>query len=145
MPCTAWPKKKWGGNDKSTVCIVQSICVKKKIKIGCICLGNCWEDSLEVIVRIFDYVCVLLYLKNIYILNIYFYLSVYAGSTSIVRCGIFSCNMEALSCSIWDLVPWLGIEPECPALGTWSLNHSANQGSPKASLHFNKQLNKSLS
>ena len=28
-----------------------------------------------------------------------------------------------LSCSRWDLVPWLGIEPGLPALGVWGLNH----------------------
>ena len=27
------------------------------------------------------------------------------------------------SCSIWDLVPWAGIECWPPALGVWSLNH----------------------
>ena len=33
-----------------------------------------------------------------------------------------SCSMQTLSCSIWDLVPWPGIEPGPPALGAWSLN-----------------------
>ena len=28
-----------------------------------------------------------------------------------------------LSCSMWDLVPWPGIKPRPPALGTWSLTH----------------------
>ena len=28
-----------------------------------------------------------------------------------------------LSCSMWDLVPWPGIQPETPSLGTWSLSH----------------------
>ena len=32
-------------------------------------------------------------------------------------------SMRTLSCSIWDLVPWPGIEPGPPALGTWSLSH----------------------
>ena len=31
--------------------------------------------------------------------------------------------MQTLSCSMWDLVPWPGIEPGPPALGMWSLNH----------------------
>ena len=31
--------------------------------------------------------------------------------------------MLGLSCGIWDLVPWPGIEPEPPALGVWHLNH----------------------
>ena len=28
-----------------------------------------------------------------------------------------------LSCSMWDLVPWPGMEPGSPALKSWSLNH----------------------
>ena len=31
--------------------------------------------------------------------------------------------MLGLSCGMWDLVPWPGIEPESPALGAWSLSH----------------------
>ena len=39
------------------------------------------------------------------------------------RIGIFSCGMWALSCSMWDLVPWPGVEPrplhwECGVLAT---------------------------
>ena len=29
----------------------------------------------------------------------------------------------SLSCSMWDLVPWPGIEPGAPALRVWSLSH----------------------
>ena len=32
-----------------------------------------------------------------------------------------------LSCSMWDLVFWPGIEPGTPAMGTWSLNHWATR------------------
>ena len=28
-----------------------------------------------------------------------------------------------VSCGMWNLVPWLGITPGPPALGTWSLSH----------------------
>ena len=28
-----------------------------------------------------------------------------------------------LSCSMWDLAPWPGIEPRPPELGAWSLSH----------------------
>ena len=31
--------------------------------------------------------------------------------------------MPGLSCSMWDLVPWPGIEPGSPALGAWSISH----------------------
>ena len=39
-----------------------------------------------------------------------------------VTCRIFSCVTKALSCSMWDLVPWPGIEPRPPALGMQSFN-----------------------
>ena len=32
----------------------------------------------------------------------------------LVACGIFSCSMQTLSWSMWDLVPWPGIEPWRP-------------------------------
>ena len=37
--------------------------------------------------------------------------------------GPFSCVMQILCCSMWDLVPWPGIKPRPPALGVWNLNH----------------------
>ena len=37
--------------------------------------------------------------------------------------GIFSYNMQTLSCGLWHLVPRPGIEPRPPALGAWSLTH----------------------
>ena len=42
---------------------------------------------------------------------------------SVEACGIFSFNMRTLSCSMWDLVPWIGIESRAPALWAWSLSH----------------------
>ena len=44
------------------------------------------------------------FLKNIYLFT-YFH------------CRIFSCSMGTLSCRMWDLVPWSGIEPEPSAVG----------------------------
>ena len=38
-------------------------------------------------------------------------------------CKVFSQGMQTLSCSMWGLVPQLGIEPRPPALGTQSLSH----------------------
>ena len=38
-------------------------------------------------------------------------------------CGIFCYSMEILTCGIWDLVPWPGIEPRPPALWVWSVSH----------------------
>ena len=36
---------------------------------------------------------------------------------------IIACSIVDLSRSMWDLVPWPGIEPGSPALGVWSLSH----------------------
>ena len=54
------------------------------------------------------------------ILFFFFYLAAPSFSTV---CRLFSCGMQSLSCSMWDLVPWSGIEPGLPALGVWSLSH----------------------
>ena len=40
------------------------------------------------------------------------------------------CSMQDLSCSMWDVVPWLGIEPRSPALGTRSLGHHITKEVP---------------
>ena len=37
--------------------------------------------------------------------------------------SLFSCSMQTLSCSMWDLAPWPGIGPGPRALGMWSLSH----------------------
>ena len=34
-----------------------------------------------------------------------------------------SCVIQTLSCCMWDLVPWPGLEPWLPALGTWRFIH----------------------
>ena len=65
------------------------------------------------------------------------------GFLSIVSTGNFSfflsfqfgCTRSYLQhmnfiCGTWNLVPWQGIKPRPLALGTWSLSHWANQGSP---------------
>ena len=40
-----------------------------------------------------------------------------------VPCRIFSCGLQTLRCSMWGLVPGLGIKPRPLALGTQSLLH----------------------
>ena len=44
---------------------------------------------------------------------------------------IFSWGMQTLSCGMWDLFPWPGIEPTPPALGTWSLTHWTTREVPR--------------
>ena len=45
------------------------------------------------------------------------------SSVFIAACGIFRCGMRTLSCSMWDLVPWTGIDPGPPVLQPWTLSH----------------------
>ena len=60
--------------------------------------------------------------------TIWFYLLTYLavpGLSWYMEGGIFYLcwGMPTLSCSIWDLVPWVGIKPWTPALGPGSLSH----------------------
>ena len=41
-----------------------------------------------------------------------------------------SFGIPILSWGMWDLVPWLGIEPRSPALGAWTLNHWTSEEVP---------------
>ena len=45
-----------------------------------------------------------------------------------------SCDIQALSCGLWDLVPWPGIELRPQALGAWSLGHWTTREVPKNTL-----------
>ena len=49
-----------------------------------------------------------------YFLKFYIYLLVVPG---------FSCGMQTLTCSMWDLIPWPGIKPMSPCIWSWSLSH----------------------
>ena len=69
---------------------------------------------------------VTLELQFIFFFNISFYslgcvwsLLWHAG-TWIASYGI---SMPILSCGMWDLVPWSGVEPGPPSLRAWSLSH----------------------
>ena len=41
----------------------------------------------------------------------------------VAACRIFIAACRIFSYSMWNLVPWLGIEPNPPVLGAWSLSH----------------------
>ena len=51
------------------------------------------------------------------------YLLFWLCQVLVVAQGICRCGLWALSCSLWDLVPWPGIEPRPSALGMRSLSH----------------------
>ena len=63
------------------------------------------------------------HLKKIFYLFIWLYLVL------VTACGIFSC-------SIWDPVPWPGVEPGAPALGVQSLSPWTTREVPIAVLIF---------
>ena len=46
--------------------------------------------------------------------NFYIYVSIY------LVCRVLVAACEVFSCSMWDLVPWPGIEPGPPAMGAQS-------------------------
>ena len=49
-------------------------------------------------------------------------------------------TVPGLSCGMWDLVPWPGIEPRPPALGVWSLSHWTTREVPDPLLFHWKQV-----
>ena len=65
-----------------------------------------------------------LWFLNVWRVSLFlFYLAAPGLSCNMQYCNFFSCGMQILSCSLGDLVPWPGIEPEPSALGIWSLSH----------------------
>ena len=53
---------------------------------------------------------------SVFFFNIFIYLFIWLHWVWVVTCEIFRCG-------VWDLVPWLGIEPGPPVLGGQSLSH----------------------
>ena len=47
-------------------------------------------------------------------------------------------TMPGLSCSMWDLVLWPGIEPRLPVLGVWSFSHWITREVPCFYLQWTK-------
>ena len=72
--------------------------------------------------------------KCLFYLHIYFlkYLCIYLAAPGLL------CGIQALSCSMWDLVPWAGIEPGLPALGAQSLNRWTTREVPFPSYLIDK-------
>ena len=58
--------------------------------------------------------------EGFFFLNIYLF--VWIHQILVATSKIFTCGMQTLSYSMWDLVPWPGIEPGPPALGMQSLS-----------------------
>ena len=83
------------------------------------CLDK-YTSSPQIVTFYHLFYCVFVFL-NIYLFWLPWVLVVARDLCRGVR-GSFSWGMRAFSCSMWDLVPWPGIEPRPPALGAQSLN-----------------------
>ena len=58
----------------------------------------------------------------------------------VVACEIFSCGIQALSYSVWGIVPWPGSEFWPPAWGAQSLSHRTTREVPgKVQFSFQSQ------
>ena len=85
---------------------------------------NCFGDELvrDDVLKMVNHLPFILF-KNIY-------LFIWLHSVLVAAHGIFSCSMRTLSCGMWDVVPWQGIEPRPAALEKWSLSHSTAREVP---------------
>ena len=64
--------------------------------------------------------------RRVCVLHYLLYLSHFHMCVHIIYCQVMTfiyLAVLSLSCSMWDLVPWPGIEPGAPALRVWSLSH----------------------
>ena len=68
--------------------------------------------------------------------GIFYYLFIWLRQVLVVACGIFSCSMWTLSCSIWDLVPQTEIKPGPPALREWNLSHWTTREVPVSNVYI---------
>ena len=64
------------------------------------------------------------------------YLLIWLCQVLVVTHRIFSCHVQTLSCSKWDLVLWPGIISRPPALGAQSLHHWTIKEVPRQYLIF---------
>ena len=86
-------------------------------------------------------------LNPFFLKDICLHLFIWLHKVLAVACGIFSCSnrilswsmrilsctCELLSCSMWNLLPWPGIECRFPALGDQSLSHWTTREVPQKS------------
>ena len=56
--------------------------------------------------------------------------------------GVFHlCSgMQTLSCGMWNLVPWPGMEPGPPTLRTWRLSHWTTRGVPRMEIWSGQEV-----
>ena len=73
---------------------------------------------------------------------IYFLIFIWFHQVLVAACGIFDlcCGRRTLSCNMWDLVPWPGIEPGPSALGAQSLSHWTTREVPVGGLQISFKI-----
>lgn len=64
-----------------------------------------------------------LFVHLFYILSLKIYLFTWLHRVLVTAFEVCSWSTWTLSCRMWDVVPWPGIEPRPPALGLQSLSH----------------------
>ena len=72
-------------------------------------IGKIWGEGCRVCNCLFKRIC--------------FILLIWVCQVLVVTSSIFDAACKIFICSIWDLVPWAGIELGPPALGAWSFSH----------------------
>ena len=82
-------------------------------------LGTCrWWTGLSSFLLLFIFIC--------------FYLLIWLHRVLVAARGHFSCGLQTLRGSTWDLVSWPGMEPGSPALRAWSLPHWTTREVPSS-------------
>ena len=77
----------------------------------------------------------------------FFFSVIYLLASRVFSCSrwnLFSYGIQTLSCGIWDLTPWPGIEFGPPALGAQSISHWTTREVPMTSLIKDKSQGKWL-
>ena len=69
---------------------------------------------------------------SVFFFNIFIYLFIWLHWVWVVTCEIFRCG-------VWDLVPWLGIEPGPPVLGVESLSRWTTREVPWLFYYLNEE------
>ena len=80
--------------------------------------GKMWKYGLKICVCIYNHLNFFFFFKSRWKLLFLFLIFIYLA-------------VLGLSCGMQDLVPWPGIKPRPPALGTWSPKHWTTREVPK--------------
>ena len=97
--------------------IIFCFCLLVSLCMSCSFISYGLSFLLLILLRFLYSGFIFLCATNAFLVWIFFFFFIYLASPD-------------LSCSMWDLVPWRGIEPVPPALEAQSLNHWASREVP---------------